>query len=121
MLETVTTRLPSVFSSTGRSLPVNAKCPRWLVPNCSSNPSLVLDFGGIMTPALLIRMSRPPSVGNPEANSSTLERSARSSTETETSELGNSSRILSLAASPLAEFLHAMITEAPLDARALAM
>ena len=74
-----------------------------------------------MTPALLIRMSRPPSEGKPAANSSMLERSARSRTETETSDPGNSSRILSLAPSPLAGSLHAMVTEAPFEARALAM
>ena len=74
-----------------------------------------------MTPALLIRISRPPSEGKPSANSSMLERSARSRTETETFESGNSWRILSLAPSPFAGSLHAMITEAPLEARALAM
>src|SRR6202035_4438562 len=39
------------------SKPVSAKCPRWLVPNWSSNPSCVIDFGVPMTPALLISRS----------------------------------------------------------------
>src|SRR3954470_12036310 len=29
---------------------VKAKWPRWFVPNCSSNPSSVVCFGGYMTP-----------------------------------------------------------------------
>ena len=36
---------------------VNTKCPRWLVPNCISNPSVVRANGHAITPALLIRRS----------------------------------------------------------------
>ena len=41
-LLTVTTREPSTGSRLSSSRPVSAKWPRWLVPNCSSKPSLVL-------------------------------------------------------------------------------
>ncbi len=43
--------------SRGSRWATRAKWPRWLVPNCSSNPSAVVcRSGGVMTPALLIRM-----------------------------------------------------------------
>ena len=45
MLLTVTTREPATGSSRSSSRPVRAKWPRWLVPNCSSKPSLVVCFG----------------------------------------------------------------------------
>ena len=57
MLLTVTTREPATGSSRSSSRPVKAKWPRWLVPNCSSKPSLVVDFGVHITPALLISRS----------------------------------------------------------------
>src|SRR3546814_20930571 len=34
------------------------KCPKWLVPNCVSNPSSVLPKGQAMTPALAITTSK---------------------------------------------------------------
>ena len=42
VLLTVTTREPSTGSMLSSSCPVSAKWPRWLVPNCSSKPSLVV-------------------------------------------------------------------------------
>ena len=57
MLLTVTTREPGTGSICSSSSPVRAKCPRWLVPNCSSNPSLVACLGVSITPALLISRS----------------------------------------------------------------
>ena len=54
-LLTVTTREPGAASTRSSSRPVSAKWPRWLVPNCNSKPSLVVDFGVIITPALLIK------------------------------------------------------------------
>src|SRR6516165_5727171 len=56
-LLTVTTREPGTGSICSSSSPVRAKCPRWLVPSCSSNPSSVVCFGGNITPALLISRS----------------------------------------------------------------
>ncbi len=44
MLATVTTRDPSTGSRLSSSRPVSAKWPRWLVPNCSSKPSLVVSL-----------------------------------------------------------------------------
>src|SRR5258707_13077112 len=38
-LLTVTTREPGTGNICSSSSPVKAKGPRWLVPNCSSNPS----------------------------------------------------------------------------------
>ena len=59
------TRAPPARSSGSRPS-VRAKWPRWLVPNWSSKPSLVTwRSGGVMTPALLIRMS----IGRPSAAS----------------------------------------------------
>jgi hypothetical protein len=43
------------FLSKGIKSSVRRKCPRWLVPNCISNPSSVRQFGHIMTPALLTK------------------------------------------------------------------
>jgi len=31
--------------------------PKWFTPNCISKPSAVFEYGHIMIPALLIRMS----------------------------------------------------------------
>lgn len=36
---------------------VNKKCPKWFTPNCISKPSLVFEFGVLITPALLISTS----------------------------------------------------------------
>lgn len=41
----------------GNSNNVKRNGPRWLVPNCVSNPSTVLPWGVIITPALLISKS----------------------------------------------------------------
>src|SRR5882724_4827072 len=56
-LLTVTTREPGTGSICSSSSPVRAKGPRWLVPNCSSNPSRVACFGVSITPALLTSKS----------------------------------------------------------------
>ena len=69
-LETVTTR--SLIRSSSR--PVSAKCPRWLVPICSSKPSLVRRNGVAITPALLTSTA----ISRPAANSRTEARSAKS-------------------------------------------
>lgn len=37
---------------------VSRKCPMWFTPNCSSMPSFVKLLGHLITPALLIRMSK---------------------------------------------------------------
>jgi hypothetical protein len=59
VLDSVTTR-PSVRPSiVSIRRPVSAKWPRWLVPNCSSNPSAVWRRGVAITPALLISRSSP--------------------------------------------------------------
>jgi hypothetical protein len=57
MLLTVTTRERATGSSRSSSRPVKAKWPKWFVPNCNSKPSLVVDLGVYMTPALLISRS----------------------------------------------------------------
>ena len=44
VLLTVTTREPATGNTRSSSRPVKAKWPRWLVPNCSSKPSLVVAF-----------------------------------------------------------------------------
>jgi hypothetical protein len=63
----LTTRGACAARSSDSTCPVNAKCPRWLAPNCNSNPSLVVSrSGGVITPALLMRMS----MGLPSALSS---------------------------------------------------
>ena len=54
--DTVTIRASLALSS-GHSVAVQAKWPRWLVPICSSNPSAVVLRGAAMMPALLMRMS----------------------------------------------------------------
>src|SRR6266702_429142 len=77
-LDTVTTRgWPPDASRAGSSRPVSAKWPRWLVPNCISNPSAVSWRGIIITPALLTSRSSGPE--NWSANARTDARSARSS------------------------------------------
>src|SRR3954453_16271768 len=74
--DTVTTRSPMCCSSRL----VRAKCPRWLVPNCSSKPSAVLPCGTAMIPALLIRTSSAPD--QPSAKARALSSDARSSART---------------------------------------
>ncbi|COY15034.1 Uncharacterised protein [Mycobacterium tuberculosis] len=53
----VTTREPATGSSRSINRPVNAKWPKWLVPNCISKPSAVVCRGVYITPALLISRS----------------------------------------------------------------
>src|SRR5436305_1502115 len=60
---TVTTRSVTC----GSSRLVNAKWPRWLVPNCSSKPSAVRPAGTIMIPALLTRTWSGPVQASAEA------------------------------------------------------
>src|SRR3954452_10096260 len=99
--DTVTTR----SRSRGSSRLVSAKWPRWLVPICSSKPSLVRVSGVAMTPALLTRTSSSPS--QPSANARTEARSARSSGRTSTAPV-----ISRAAASPLAVSRTASVTRA---------
>ena len=69
---------------------MSAKCPRWFVPSCSSNPSVVVwRFGTAITPALLInRSTGRPSPSIDAANASIEARLARSSALTLTVESG---------------------------------
>ena len=46
LLLSVTTRAASARRSSGSRRPVSAKCPRWLVPSCSSKPSAVTSRFG---------------------------------------------------------------------------
>src|SRR5664279_2215936 len=55
--ELIVTMRASLRLSTGHHVAVHAKCPRWLVPICSSNPSAVVRLGGAMMPALFTKMS----------------------------------------------------------------
>ena len=48
------TRLTLILS---RRRLVKRKCPKWLVPICISNPSSVLKWGQVITPALFRRTS----------------------------------------------------------------
>jgi hypothetical protein len=45
------------------SSPVRAKCPRWLVPNCSSNPSRVVCLGVNITPGVVDQQVDPRVLG----------------------------------------------------------
>ena len=101
---------------------VNAKCPRWLVPNCISNPSAVLPSGVIMTPALLIRRSiRRPTSTMSDAVPLMLDRHARSMSLPSNSASGTSLRRVSRAASIFSELRPVIVTDAPTDAKALAV
>src|SRR4029450_5549739 len=62
-LLTVTTREPGTGSICSSSSPVRAKCPRWLVPNCSSNPSRVVCFGVNITPGVVDQQVDPGVLG----------------------------------------------------------
>ena len=79
-LLTVTTREPSTGSNRSSRSPVKAKWPKWLVPNCISKPSLVVDLGVYMTPALLISRSMRY-----------IERSSAAALRTDSSEVRSSS------------------------------
>src|SRR3954468_9643796 len=61
--ESATTRAPLPSASSGHSRLASAKCPRWLVANCASQPGPTRVSGEAMIAALLMRMStlRPPS------------------------------------------------------------
>src|SRR5882757_2332582 len=67
----------------GSSRLVSAKCPRWLVPNCSSKPSAVRASGTCMMPALLMRTSIGPC--HDDAKACTDDRELRSSSRTSVS------------------------------------
>jgi len=54
-----TTRAVPAARRQGSSNPtVKARCPRWLIPNCCSNPFGVRPQGVAMTPALFTRIWR---------------------------------------------------------------
>ena len=83
MDESATTRAPAAATRAGHRRTVSAKCPRWLVANCSSQPGPTRVSGAAMTPALLMsRCSGSPRSRNRLANARTLARSARSSSPT---------------------------------------
>jgi hypothetical protein len=81
---------------------VSAKCPRWLVPNCSSNPCAVTcRRGTAITPALLTSRSRPSSrPASRPASRATESRSARSSATGSTTAPGTWRTIASRASRP---------------------
>ncbi|RPE42906.1 hypothetical protein EDD90_6073 [Streptomyces sp. Ag109_O5-1] len=96
----VTTRAAGAADSSGISHRVNAKCPRWFVPNMSSWPSPVSSRGGSSsaTPALWTTASRRSTF----SDSTTVrndERSARSSRTARTWAPGTRARIDAMAAS----------------------
>ena len=101
--------------SRGSRCATRATWPRWLVPNCSSNPSAVVcRSGGVMTPALLIRMwiGRPSS--RRVAPSAAVEaREDRSSSRSDTAAAGVCSRIAAIAAWPLRGLRTGRTTSAP--------
>ena len=110
----VTTLAPGRASREGSSRPVKAKCPRWLVPNCISKPSVVTRAGMAMTPALLTRMSNPSwLLRNAFAKVRMESRSARSSDANSIDAAGQASEIRATASSPLFQSRQASITWAP--------
>src|SRR3954471_14432860 len=111
----MTTRPADAASSRGNRRSVRANGPRTLLPNCSSNPSVVVNRrGGAITPALFSSMSTgTPSASMPSANDCTEARSARSRRRTSSTASGCAARISSRAASPLATVRTASTTRAP--------
>ena len=92
-----------------------AKWPRWLVPNCSSNPSAVVcRSGGVMTPALLMRRwIGAPSCAQRRRRAPPRSRARRGRASPATASPGGCSRILAMAASPLRGLRTGMTTSAP--------
>src|SRR4051795_13133183 len=83
--ESATTRAPLPSASSGHSRLASAKCPRWLVANCASQPGPTRVSGEAMIAALLMRMSTlPPRSSTRSAKPRTLSRSPRSSSSTRT-------------------------------------
>ncbi len=116
-LLTTTTRDPSTGSSASSSSPVNAKCPRWFVPNCSSNPSCVVRRGVYITPALSISRSMRGCLPRNASDASRTDASDdRSSRWTETSP-----PIRDAAAAPFSTSRTASTTVAPRCARTFAV
>src|SRR5438876_3639246 len=114
-LLTVTTRASSRPAIRSSSRPVSAKWARWLVPNWSSNPSLVSCRGwAAMTPALLMSRSRPScALANHSANPRTEARLPRSSEPTSISALGTPAWIARAASAPFSALRTARTTRAP--------
>src|SRR5204863_8789997 len=116
LLETVTTRASARPSIASISRAVRAKWPRWLVPSCSSKPSLVPRRGAAITPALLTSRSSPdrsPLARKLSAKEATEERSARSRPASSTRAPGTCASSSCLASAPLARFRQAITTVAP--------
>src|SRR4051794_7039673 len=111
----MTTQPAGAASTSGSRRSVSANGPRTLLPNCSSNPSVVVNRrGGAITPALFSSMSTgTPSASRPSANDCTEARSARSRRRTSSAASGCAARISSRAASPLATVRTASTTRAP--------
>ncbi len=121
-LLTVTTREPGTASICSSSSPVRAKWPRWLVANCSSNPSPVVCFGGNITPALLISKSIAGCRARSWSAAARMESSeARSRGETVTSAPGVVAAMAAAARLPLSVSRTASTTDAPRAARTRAV
>src|SRR5919201_3751914 len=122
LLDSVTTRASSRPSMCASSWFVRAKCPRWLVPRCSSNPSSVRRRGAAITPALLMRRSSPSWARvKPSANVRTDDRRARSSGTS--SGVGPDAVAFTSASAvlPFSMFRQASTTSAPLRASSRAV
>src|SRR5882762_2055802 len=118
----VTTREPGTGSICSSSSPVRAKCPRWLVPSCSSNPSTVVCFGGNITPALLTSRSILGCRARSSAAAArTDSKQVRSRGWTVTSAPGAAPAMRAAAALPLSVSRTASTTDAPRAARTRAV
>mmetsp|Transcript_33225 Transcript_33225/g.84669 ORF Transcript_33225/g.84669 Transcript_33225/m.84669 type:complete len:239 (+) Transcript_33225:258-974(+) len=114
---TVTTRPSSSMSGSSRR--VSAKCPRWLVPICSSKPCLVFCCGVAMTPALFSSSETRPSFCAISRQAALTEsRSARSSFCTRARPAA--APISASARSPAASSRQASTTKHPTSSSALA-
>jgi hypothetical protein len=117
---TATMRAAGAAASAPCRPTASAKCPRWLVANCSSQPSAVRRRSGTpMTAALLTSMSSGPS--QRATNAATDCGSARSSSDTRTSSLPVVSTMSAATFWPASVSRTASVTAAPALASALAV
>ncbi len=98
---------------------VSAKCPRWLVANCSSHPSAVRSRSLRTTPAL--STSRCSGPCHSSASRAGLDRSARSSSTTVGVRTPGIRPISSAASRPFNRLRTASVTTAPATASARAV
>src|SRR5712671_5696432 len=118
----VTTREPGTGSICSSSSPVRAKWPRWLVPNCSSNPSPVACLGVSITPALLTSKSIAGCLARSSAAAARMESSeVRSRGWTVTVAPGAVPTMRAAAALPFSVSPAAITTDAPRAARTRAV